>query len=123
MNYLGCIIKLRMMKGGETVSVNERRTEIIRILRSTIQTTIPCLAKTLNTSVSTIKRDILALTVDEGYPIDTSQGNKGGITLSNFRHPHKHILSQEQIKVLTELAQIANTHQIEVLNGILRAYA
>jgi len=122
-NYLGCIIKLRMMKGGETVSVNERRTEIIRILRSTRQISVSYLANMLNASVSTIKRDILALTVDEGYPIDTIMGKKGGIVLRDFKHPHKRILSQEQIKVLTELIQIANAHQIEILNGILRAYA
>ena len=116
-------MNLQILKGGETVSVNERRAEIIRILRGTIQTTIPCLANMLNSSISTIKRDILALTVDEGYPIDTVQGNKGGIILRDFRHPYKKILSQEQIRVFTELAQTADTYQIEILNGILRAYA
>ena len=105
------------------MSANERRAEIIRILLGARQTTIPRLAIDLNASVSTIKRDILALTVDEGYPIDTVQGNGGGIILKDFKHPHRRILSQEQIKVLTELAQFANLHQAEVLNGILGAYA
>jgi len=112
-----------MARGGETVSVNERRAEILRILRGAGKTTIPRLAKDLKASISTIKRDVLALTVDEGYPIDTVQGNSGGIFLRDFKHPHKHILSHEQIKVLTELAQTADTYHADVLNGILRAYA
>jgi predicted DNA-binding transcriptional regulator YafY len=105
------------------VSVNERRNEIIRILRGTRLISVSCLAETLNVSVSTIKRDILALTVDEGYSIDTVMGKKGGIVLTDFRHPHKHILSQEQIKVLTELIQTANTYNAEILSGILNAYS
>lgn len=105
------------------MSAKERRAEIIRILLGTKQTTVPRLAGDLGVSVSTVKRDILALTVDEGYPIDTVQGNGGGIVLRDFRHPHKRILSQEQIKVLTELMEKTDTYQAEVLNGILRAYA
>lgn len=105
------------------MSVNERRAEIIRILRGTEQTSIPCLAAKLGASVSTVKRDILALTVDEGYPINTIQGNGGGIVLRDFKHPHKHILSREQIEVLTELAKSSDTYHAEILNGILRAYA
>jgi predicted DNA-binding transcriptional regulator YafY len=81
------------------------------------------LAKELGVSLSTIQRDILALTVDEQYPLDTVQGNGGGVILSEYRHPHKHIFSREQIKVLTELTAIASTYQSEILNGLLRAYA
>jgi len=105
------------------VSGTKRRAEIIRILRGTKQTTAACLAKIFDVSTKTIQRDILALTVDEGYPIDTVMGKKGGIMLNGYTHPHKHILSQEQIKVLTELAQTADTYHAEVLTGILRAYA
>ena len=106
------------------MSVNERRTEIIRILRAKQKTTTGCLAEIFNVSTKTIQRDILALTVDEGYPIDTLKGNNGGLVLKNYKHPHKRILSQEQISVLTELAQTSNnTYHAEILNGILRAYA
>ena len=104
------------------MSVNERRAEIIRILHGARIISVSRLAGKLRTSVSTIKRDILALTVDEGYPIDTVMGKKGGVILKDFRHPHKRIFSQEQIQVLTELAQTANTYHAEILNGMLRAY-
>jgi len=123
-NYLGCIIELMFNRGRcKTVSGNKRRAEIIRILRSKNQISVSCLADMLNVSASTIKRDILSLTVDDGYPIDTVMGKKGGIVLRDFRHPYKKILSQEQIRVLTELAQTSDTYQSEILNGILRAYA
>ena len=105
------------------MNANARRTEIIRILRAAKQTTAARLANTLNVSVRTIHRDILVLTVDEGYPINTAQGNQGGIFLEDVKHPHKHIFSQEQINVLTELAQTANSYHAEILKGILKAYA
>ena len=105
------------------MSGNKRRTEIIRILRGTKQISVSCLADTLKVSASTVKRDIMSLTVDEGYPIDTIMGKNGGIMLKEITHPHKHILSQEQINVLTELAQTSNTYHAEILYGILRAYA
>ena len=105
------------------MSGNSRRNEIIRILRSKNQTTMLYLADALGVSISTIKRDILLLTVDEGYPIDTVQGNRGGVLLRDYTHSHKHILSQEEIKVLTLLMQTVDTYTAEVLKGILKAYA
>ena len=105
------------------MSGNSRRIEIIKILRSKNQTTMPYLADVLGVSLSTIKRDVLLLTVDEGYPIDTVRGNRGGVLLRDFTHSHKHILSQEEIKVLTLLMQTVDTYSAEVLKGILKAYA
>ena len=106
------------------MSVSKRRAEIIRILRGTKQTTIFRLSETLGVCVKTISNDILALTVDEGYPIDTFRGNGGGIVLNELSHPHKHILSQEQIAVLIEIMRTtSNTYHAEILEGILKAYA
>ena len=105
------------------MSVRERRAEIIHILMGRRKTTMTHLAKELGVSVSTIQRDILSLTVDEYYPIDTKQGNGGGVILRDFRHPHKGILSREQIDVLTHLAQTQDEYTAEVLNGILQAYS
>ena len=56
---------------------------------------MPQLATELGVNVKTIQRDILALIVDEGYPINTEQGNGGGVYLVEYRHPHKKILSKE----------------------------
>ncbi|MCL2052789.1 MAG: HTH domain-containing protein [Lachnospiraceae bacterium] len=106
------------------MNANERRKEIIRILRGTIKIiTTPQLAMWLKASKSTIKRDILILTVDEGYPIDTVQGNGGGIILRDTKHPHKNILSQEQSRILEEFAQnCKDPYKASILIGIRDAY-
>ena len=105
------------------MSARVRRPEIIRILLGCERTTMSRLAEVLDVSVRTIHRDILALTVDEGYPINTDLGNGGGVYLTDYKHPHKHILSQEQIRVLTELSSEVDGHRAEVLKGIISAYA
>ena len=57
------------------MSVKERRSEIIRILMGRKKETIPQIAHELGVYVNTINNDILALMVDEHYPVDTVQGN------------------------------------------------
>jgi predicted DNA-binding transcriptional regulator YafY len=95
------------------------------MLRPAIKTTIPYLAQRLGTSVSTIKRDLLALTVEERYPIDTIPGNCGGVVMKAYRHEYTRILSLDQIKVLNEVIPLASItqYQAEVLQGILSAYS
>jgi len=105
----------------KTVSARNRQSEILKILRSN-RTTMPKLAMELEVSVRTIQRDIRALE-DEGYPIYTEQGGGGGVVLLDYRHPHKHIFSQEQIRVLRKLALSADAEDAEIVNGMLHAYA
>ena len=105
------------------MSTKQRRAEIIRILRGGMKTTMPILAAELGVTVRTISNDILVLTVDEGYPINTEQGKGGGVYLTDYRHPHKHILSKKQIAVLTEIAGETDPERLEVIMGILKAYA
>ena len=103
------------------MTAKERREEIIRILRARRQETMPQLAHELGVTMRTIQRDILALTVD--YPLDTVQGNGGGVILRNFKQQGRRKFNQAEIKVLTELASTADTYQAEVLKGLLQAYA
>ena len=105
------------------MSVAGRRAELIRILRVRKKDTIENLARELCVSRSTIKRDLLILTVDEMYHIDTLPGNGGGVVFHDINNPHKGILSQEQIDVLTELVGCIGNHQSNVIKGILEAYA
>jgi len=99
-----------------------RRAELIRILRSRKRDTIPNLAREFNVHEHTIRRDLLALTVDEGYLIDTIQGNGGGVVFNGQVNPHRGSFSQEQIRVLTDLKKHADNHQLDVLNGILETF-
>ena len=105
------------------MSPASRRAELIRILRIRKRDTVPSLAHELRVNERTIRRDLLTLTVDEGYLIDTIQGNGGGVVYNGQLTPHKGIFSQEQIKVLNELKKHADNHQTIVLNGILEAFS
>jgi len=105
------------------VSAKTRRAELIRILRHRRKDTVGNLAFELGVSVSTINRDILVLTVDEGYLIDTAKGNGGGIIYRGQAYPHKGILSQVEVRTLKEAAEILGGKYAEVFNLMLKAYA
>lgn len=102
------------------MSANERRVELIKILTARRRDTVPNLAQELGVCERTILRDIEALTIE--YPLVTYQGNGGGVGVEEWYHPHKNILSREQITVLQELMANADEHQCEVLGGLLREY-
>ena len=104
------------------MSTEERREEIIRILLGGTRTTVPRLAAQLNVSERTIHRDLLVLTVDRGYPIDTETGRVGGVYMHDFRHAHKRILSQEQIKALNTAIATVDSGTADVLQTILQTY-
>ena len=104
------------------MNVKERRSEIIRILRGRRKETIPQLAHELGVCVNTIKNDILILTVEEHYPLDTVQGNGGGVILRDYKCQHERRLSGEEIMVLTDIISTADTYQAKILKGLLKAY-
>jgi len=105
------------------VSTEARREEIIRILMGGTKTTAPKLSIQLGVSISTINRDLLVLTVERGYPIDTETGRAGGVYMRDFRHAHKHILSQEQIRALNTVMITTDPETAGALQSILHAYA
>ena len=100
-----------------------RRAELIRILRIRRRDTVSNLARELSVHERTIRRDLLILTVDEGYLIDTIQGNGGGVVYNGQLNPYKGIFSQEQIRILNDLRKYADSHQAIVLNGMLDAFS
>ena len=79
------------------MSANERRAEIIRIMVARRQESMQVLASELGVTDRTIRADILALTAE--YPLETVRGNGGGVRIADWYHPHKNILSKEQISV------------------------
>lgn len=92
-------------KGCEsTVTMNERRAEIMRILVARRATTMP----------------VLALTVD--YPLETKQGNGGCVKVADWYHPHRNLLSEEQQCTLSQLMESATEQQAEVLREMLVEY-
>jgi predicted DNA-binding transcriptional regulator YafY len=107
----------------KAVSTDERREEIIRILLGGEMTTAPKLAMQFDVNVRTIYRDLVVLTVERGYPIDTVAGRTGGVFMHGFRHAHKRILSQRQITALAIAIEAVDHETAETLQSILHAYA
>ena len=102
------------------MSANERRAEIMRIMVARRQESMQVLARELGVTDRTIRADILALTAE--YPLETVRGNGGGVRIADWYHPHKNILSKEQISVLEQLFPQANDEQKRVLDQMLREY-
>lgn len=102
------------------MSANERRAEIMRIMVARRQENMQVLASELGVSDRTIRNDIVALTAE--YPLETNRGNGGGVRIAEWYHPHKNIMSQEQISVLEQLMEKADDAQKKVLDQMLREY-
>lgn len=98
----------------------ERRAELMRIMICRRKSNIHELAKELNVSTRTIQRDIQALVLD--YPIESISGNRGGISLPDWYHPHRKLFSKKQTQVLKFLIQLADEQQKTVLNQIIADY-
>jgi DeoR/GlpR family transcriptional regulator of sugar metabolism len=107
----------------EKMSAAGRRTELVRLLRARRRDTVTNLAHELGVHEQTIRRDLLTLTLDEGYLIDTKQGNGGGVFYNGRKNPHKGLFNQEQIDVLNALRKYADSHQLNVLDGMLENFA
>ena len=80
------------------MSASERRAEIMRILVGRRKCYLSDLAQELGVSKRTIQRDVQTLVLQ--YPLESIHGNGGGIRLADWYHPHRNILSQEQIRTL-----------------------
>ncbi|MDO4157350.1 MAG: DeoR family transcriptional regulator [Oscillospiraceae bacterium] len=91
----------------------ERREEIMRILIVRRHETMQVLAAEFGVTDRTIRNDITILTAK--YPLKTSRGIGGGVSIPDSFHPHKNILSVEQVNVLKELIPKANEHQQTVV--------
>lgn len=98
----------------------ERREEIMRILIVRRLETMQVLAAEFGVTDRTIRNDITILTAK--YPLKTSQGIGGGVSIPDSFNPHKNILSVEQMNVLEELIPKANEHQQTVIKQILAAF-
>ena len=103
------------------MTAKARKDEIIRVLKHRGQETMPQLAHELGVSMRTIQRDILALTVDEHYHLETVQSNGGGVILKDFKGHYKRRFRQDEIKVLTDLVSKADRYQAEILKGLFTA--
>lgn len=107
-------------KEATTVTANERRAEIIRLLVARRSINTGALAAELGVCRRTICTDIEILTLE--YPLESSRGNGGCVKVADWYHPHRNIFSQEQQSTLYQLMETATLQQREVLRQMLLEY-
>ena len=102
-------------------TANERRQRILEILSDRRETTRTALATELGVSTRTIERDIIELTCST--PIETVQGNTGGIRVADGWYLSRRYLHTEQEALLRELMTGLQPDQQEIMQSILTAFA
>ncbi len=103
----------------------ERRDRLLIHLIPNVRIKTSILAQRVGASISTIKRDLSKLTVEEHYPIDTIPGNNGGVVMREYKRRNSRHLSKEEVNVLNEVAQndTVTEYQSNVLLRIATNFA
>ena len=96
-----------------------RREAIWNTIRQRSKVNMTELSAKYDVSISTIRRDIEALSVD--HPIITVRGRYGGgVALAYGAVTSKCILTEEQIDCLLRLSQQASKEDAAILRGIIQ---
>ena len=103
------------------LSAIERRERILEILSDRRETTREALATEFGVHKNTIDRDIMYLTCSA--PIETVQGNGGGIRVADGWYLSRRYLHSDQEELLRELLPGLQPDQQEVMQSILTAFA
>ena len=103
------------------MGTSERRNEIIRLLVCRRKTTIRELSDEFGVSEHTIQRDIGNLVLE--HPIKQTSGNTGGISVPEWYHPYRRVLSDEQAKILRSLLPKSDERQATVLKQLIAEYS
>ena len=85
------------------MTANERRAEIMRILKYRQRETMSQLAHEVGVSIRTIRNDVTILT--SSYPLDTKRGKGGSVILEEWYQSNKVILTNKQQYVLIKLME------------------
>lgn len=103
-NTLLCTIGSRgQWKGGESMSLSERRQHLLEVLCLRRHDTYDNLAHEFNVSKMTIRRDITALSCS--CPIETVRGRYGGgVRVKDDYLPYRKTLNVKQIRLLVRLS-------------------
>ena len=99
----------------------ERRQRILEILSDRRETTRKELALELGVDIRTISRDIIELTCST--PIETVQGNCGGIRVADGWYLSRRYLHTEQEALLRDLMTGLQPDQQKIMESILSAFA
>jgi len=102
------------------MSANERRAEIIKILKHRQQEQISVLASELQVSVRTIKYDIEELKKE--YPLETMRGNGGGVCLQLNNNLYNGRFTEIQQNAIIAAMKAVSQPLARILGDLLRIY-
>ncbi len=109
-------------KGGEDMSLSERRQRLLEVLCLRRHDTYDNLAHEFNVSKMTIRRDISALTCS--YPIETVHGRYGGgVKIRDDYYPYRKTLNTNQIKLLIRLSAQLDGDDLATVSSIIFQFA
>ena len=95
----------------------ERQDTIMAMLRKERSITVDHLAEALDCSRSTIKRDLIDLSIN-GFPVISRKGRYGGgIELADWYQPTRTSLCPEQLKALRDAMSNATDPQMRAALG------
>lgn len=100
---------------------SERRQAILEYLCQKRFDTTRNLAELFGVCERTIRYDLVILTCS--YPIETSFGPYGGVSIANWFHLNQHMLSFEQAELLRQIRPILSADDAQILDTILAEFA
>lgn len=103
------------------MKANERRQALLEHLCEVRQSTLENLAFHFSVSLSTIRRDVLELSLS--YPVYTVCGKyDGGVYIANDYYLGKRFLSPEQEELLASIAPTLDDDRRKVMESIIRKF-
>lgn len=101
-------------------NTTERRQEILYFISDRRKLTLREIADEFQISIATVKRDIQILTCS--YPIESIQGNGGGVRAMDGWYANKRYLTDSQEKALEDVLNGLQP-DMDMLQSILTAFA
>lgn len=102
------------------MAADERRRKILEALSVRRHETCDNLAFEFGVSVRTIYNDLLHLSKE--YPIYTSQGHKGGVSMMDGYYINRKSLTDKQTELLTRLASGLTGEDKKTMEEILKMF-
>ena len=104
------------------MTASERREEIIQILQLK-RYFVPMreLAEEFGVSTRTIRSDMNFL--ETNYPLETAEGNGGGVKLADWYKPHRRMFRQKHIDAIKRAMPNATEEDAEAFQELLQMFA
>ena len=102
-------------------SATERRLEVLYFISDRRRVTYSEIASEFSIGFNTARRDVELLACS--YPIEIMPGKGGGVRAMDGWYASKRYLTEEQEKFLRDLIPGLQPEQMEMMEGILTAFA